>query len=44
MIIMDKKLIDSKSASINAGQKQEQNVAFFLRREFKRSPRSIYLQ
>lgn len=38
MILMDKKLVDAKSASVVAGQKQEQDVAFFLRREFKDHP------
>jgi hypothetical protein len=35
---MDKKLVDAKSANAIAGQKQEKDVAFFLRREFKDNP------
>ena len=38
MIIMDKQLVETKSANIIAGQKQEKDVAFFLRREFKNHP------
>jgi transcription elongation factor Elf1 len=38
MIIKEKDLQNVKSATAVAGQKQEQNVAFFLRREFKDHP------
>jgi len=38
MIIKDKDLQNVKSATAVAGQKQEQDVAFFLRREFKDHP------
>jgi hypothetical protein len=38
MIIKDKDLQNVKSATAIAGQKQEQDVAFFLRREFKDHP------
>lgn len=38
MIIKDKDLQKVRSAMAVAGQKQEQNVAFFLRREFKDHP------
>lgn len=38
MILKDKKLQNVKAANAIAGQKQEQDVAFFLRREFKNHP------
>ena len=38
MIIKKSEFKQSRSSMIRAGQKQEQDVAFFLRREFKDTP------
>lgn len=38
MILKDKILTTSNSAKIQAGQKQELDVAFYLRRAFKDHP------
>jgi transcription elongation factor Elf1 len=43
MIIKEKDLQNVKSATAVAGQKQEQDVAFFLRREFKDHPQVLVI-
>ncbi|PHR84516.1 MAG: nuclease [Colwellia sp.] len=39
MILKDKELQNVKAANTIAGQKQEQDIAFYLRREFKNHPK-----